>query len=325
MNWRPGQLSYRRRDNVAIDLFDLTRSGGFAYLRACFLRITKNPNHMNFFDRMSNGWKLGMTSLSIIRENPSLMLFPVLSGVSLLFICLTFLGGFAAVFGFQIESYLGSLEAGGEWLAYLALFIFYLVNFTVVIFFNIGLIHCARLIMEGRDAKVGDGIAYSISRIEAIISWALLAATVGVVLKTLEDRLGFIGKIIISIVGMVWSIATFFVVPVIAYENVSPVQAVKRSGQIMKEKWGETIGANFSFGLFYLLGFVAIAVICVLLFFVHPIVAVVAGVLSILFLITLVSAAETVFLAAAYRHVNDEPVAFYDSDILDQVFVPRKK
>lgn len=280
---------------------------------------------MKFFDRLSNGWTLGTTSFRIIRENPSLMLFPVLSGASLLFICLTFFGGIAAVFGFQLEAFFSRFEAGGEWLAYAALFIFYLVNFTIVVFFNVGLIHCARLIMEGKEAKVGDGIAYSISRIEAIVAWALLAATVGVILKTLEDRLGFVGKIIISIVGMVWSIATFFVVPVIAYENVSPIQAVKRSGQIMKEKWGEAIGANFSFFLFYLLGFAAIAVVTVLLFFVHPLVAIAAGVLSVFFLIAVVSAAETVFLAAAYRHVNDEPVAFYDSEVLDNVFVPVKK
>lgn len=280
---------------------------------------------MNFFDRMGNGWKLGMASFGIIRENPTLMLFPVLSGASLLFICLTFFGGIAAVFGFQLDAFFARFETGGEWLAYVALFIFYLINFTIVVFFNVGLIHCTRLIMEGREAKVGDGIAYSVSRLEAIVSWALLAATVGVVLKTLEERLGFIGQLIIGIVGIVWSIATFFVVPVVAYENVSPIEAVKRSAKIMKEKWGEAIGANFSFGLFYILGIVAIVVISVLLFFVHPIVAVVAGVLSFLFLATAVSAAKTVFLAAIYRHVNGEPVEYYDSEVLDNVFAPKKK
>ena len=266
-----------------------------------------------------------MASFGIIRENPSLMLFPVLSGASLLFICLTFFGGIAAMFGFNIDAFFTRFETGGEWLAYAGLFIFYLINFTIVVFFNVGLIHCTRLIMEGRDAKVGDGIAYSVSRFDAIVSWALLAATVGVILKTLEDRLGAIGQIIVGIIGIVWSIATFFVVPVVAYENVTPFQAVKRSGQIMKEKWGEAIGANFSFGLFYLLGFVMIAVGVALLFFVQPIVAIVAGVLAFLLLITVVSAAETVFLAAIYRHVNDEPVEYYDNEILDNVFVPKKK
>ncbi|MCB9285898.1 MAG: hypothetical protein H6560_01170 [Lewinellaceae bacterium] len=280
---------------------------------------------MNFFGRLSNGWKLGMTSFGIIRETPSLMLFPVLSGVSLLFICATFLGGIAAFFGFEFESIFARLGGGGDWLAYVALFFFYLVNFTVVVFFNVGLIHCARLIMDGEQANVGDGIAYSLSRIEAIVSWALLAATVGVVLKTLEDRLGAIGKLLIGIVGIVWSVATFFVVPVVAYENLSPIQAVKRSAQIMKDKWGDAIGANFSFGLFYLLGILFIGIISVLLFFVHPVVAIAAGVLSFLFLITLVSAAKTVFLAAAYRHVNDEPVKYYDSEVLDNVFAPKKR
>lgn len=266
-----------------------------------------------------------MTSFGIIRENPSLMLFPVLSGTSLLFISLTFLGGIAAFFGFELDAFFVRFETGGEWLAYIGLFIFYLINFTVVVFFNVGLIHCTRLFMEGKEAKVGDGIAYSISRIEAIVSWALLAATVGVILKTLEDRLGAIGKLIVGIVGIAWSIATFFVVPVVAYENVAPIEAVRRSARIMKEKWGEAIGANFSFGLFYMLGIAIIVVLSVLLFFVHPVVAIVAGLLSFLFLATAVSAAKTVFLAAIYRYVNDEPVEYYDREVLDNVFMPKKK
>ena len=73
---------------------------------------------MSFFDRMSNGWKLGMTSFGIIRENPSLMLFPVLSGTSLLFISLTFLGGIAAFFGFELDAFFVRFETrSNPWLA----------------------------------------------------------------------------------------------------------------------------------------------------------------------------------------------------------------
>src|SRR5205823_1912678 len=101
-----------------------------------------------------------------------------------------------------------------------------------------------------------DGLNYSISRVWAIFSWSLFAATVGTLLRILQENMGRIGRMIISTVGMIWSIATFFVVPVIAYEKNGALHAFKRSAQLMKEKWGENIGASFSFELLQFIGIV---------------------------------------------------------------------
>jgi hypothetical protein len=281
---------------------------------------------MSFFDRLGNGWSLGMTSLRIIRDNANLLIFPVMSTLALIFVALTFFGGFYAVFGLEFEAALDQLAGGREWLIYVFLFVYYLVNFFVIVFFNVGLVHCARLIFEGRTPTVSDGLNFAASRLGAIISWAVLAATVGVVLQALEDRLGWLGKIIINIVGVIWSIATFFVVPVIAYENVGPFEAVKRSGAIMKEKWGESIGANFSFGLFFILGYLAIAVGGFLLINLNPIFGIVVAILSALLLHTIVAAAKTVFIAATYNHISGEPAgAFDEDDTLDSLFIYKAK
>lgn len=278
---------------------------------------------MRFFDRLSNGWKLGLTSFNTIRENKSLLVFPVLSGAALLLVVLSFAAGFWALTGFDFESSI-AIE-GNETLSFITLFLFYLINFFIIVFFNVGLVHCARLIFEGKEATISDGISFSLSRIGAIISWAVLAATVGVILKTLEERLGWIGQIVIGIIGVVWAIATFFVVPVIAYEDVGPIEALKRSTAVMKEKWGEAIGANFSFGLFFLLGYIFIILIGIALFTVNPVLAVISIVLSALFLHTVVSAAKTVFLAAAYQHIHHQPTGNFDGNTLDSIFMPKKK
>lgn len=278
---------------------------------------------MGFFDRLGKGWKLGLTSLRIIQENKNLLVFPVFSFIALLFIALTFFGGFVLISGAGLESWLDNLSEESEVLAYAGLFIYYLINYFVVVFFNLALVHCARLIFEEKEATIADGLQYSVSRIGAIFSWALLAATVGVILKTIQQRAGAIGQIIIGIIGMVWSIATFFVVPVIAYENVGPIEAVKRSGQIMKDKWGEAIGASFSFGLFYILGYLVIIVAAILLFSVHFALGIVAALLSILFLHTVVAAAKTVFIAATYNHLNNQPAGQFEDGVLDDLFVPK--
>lgn len=277
---------------------------------------------MKFFDRMSNGWALGMTSVKTIWENKNLLVFPVLSSLALIFICLSFFGGAFALLGADFDAFLDRLVGSSEIALYGILFAFYLINYFIIVFFNVALVHCARLIFEGKEATIREGLDYSGSRIGAIASWAALAATVGVILKFLEDRLGWLGQIVIGLVGIAWSIATFFVVPVIAYENIGPIDALKRSGAMMKEKWGESIGANFSFAVFYILGYLMIIVMAIFLFTIHPILAIVASVLAALLLHTVVSAAETVFVAAIYNHMTDQPAGrFEENQMLDTLFL----
>ena len=265
-----------------------------------------------------------MTSLEIIKEHKSLLLFPVMSALSLIFVTLTFAGGAFAAFGLDIDVALDRFSEGREWVLYSVLFVYYLVNYFVIVFFNMGLVHCAKLIFDGKTPTISDGLHYSSSRLDAILSWALLAATVGVVLQMLEDRLGKVGQVIVSIIGIGWSIATFFVVPVIAYEEVGPMEAVKRSGALMREKWGEAIGANFSFGAFFLIGYMVIIIGGIALIAIQPVMGIIVMLLSALLLHTVIAAAKTVFVAAAYNHMNDRPAGRFDNGALDNLFVDKR-
>ena len=278
---------------------------------------------MKFFDRLRNGWKIGMTSLTIIKENQSLLLFPILSSATLILVVLSFAGGFFALFGVDIDGWIPDGELGGV-LMYVPLFIFYLIAYFIMVFFNVGLVHCARLIFEGKHPTVRDGINYSSSRVGTILSWSLLAATVGVILKVLEDRLGWLGQIAVSLIGVAWSFASFFVIPIIAYEDVTPFEAVKRSAEMMKAKWGETIGANFSFVLFFFLGYPAIIVLAILLSFIHPILGIGTGVLLAVLLHTVIASARTVFLAATYNNMVDRPAGSFEGTLLDSAFILKK-
>jgi len=280
---------------------------------------------MKILDRLSNGWKIGKMSLKTIHDNPSLMLFPVVSGISLILVTLSFFGGGYLLFGDTIAAVgdestaLSNLDA----ILYLAVFVFYIANYFVIVFFNVGLVYCAKKILEGKETSVGEGIRFALSRISTIFSWALLAATVGMILKTIQERAGAIGGLITGLIGMVWGIATFFVVPVIAFENVTPIQAVKRSASIIKEKWGESLGANFSFGLFSILGLILVVLPMGFIFgaALHPVAGIVIGIILFLLIQTVVSAASMIFLTAAYEHVNDQPNNYFDGDLLDDMFV----
>jgi len=162
--------------------------------------IHQKTKQMKFFDRLSNGWALGKMSLATIKENPSLMLFPVVSGAAMTLIVLSFLGGGFFLFGDSITSENFHFEAPAEEttdiLMYVGAFLFYLVNYFIVVFFNVGLVYCARLILEGEETSFREGISYAMTRTQTILAWAALAATVGMIIKTIQERAGSFGQIL---------------------------------------------------------------------------------------------------------------------------------
>ena len=272
---------------------------------------------MSFFDRLSNGWTLAMNSFKVLKENKQLIIFPVLSGVSLVLIMGSFVLVFLGVNGWSDEN----VEDPGTIGNYLYLFLFYLVNYFIVVFFNMALIHCTRLYFRGEEVSINAGLRFSLSRIGTIFSWAVFAATVGTILRIIQEESGIIGKIITGIIGIVWNIATFFVIPVIAYEDLGPIAAFKRSSQLMKQKWGESIGATFSFGL---IQFLAMIVLVIPLFFIgnliHPIGGIALAIMGVFIIATIFSAAQTIFVSAVYHNITDEPVKHFNQQMIDGLF-----
>src|SRR5215471_15122659 len=177
---------------------------------------------MNFFDRISNGWTIAMNSFKVLKENKQLVIFPILSGISLMLVIGSFVVGILATAGWDVEN----IEGGRWFFNYGIMFLFYLVNYFIVVFFNMALIHCTHLYFKGEKPSVSDGLRFSLSRIGVIFSWAVVAATVGFILRIIQENAGWLGKIITGLIGVVWSIATFFVVPIIAYEKLGPLAAI---------------------------------------------------------------------------------------------------
>ncbi len=232
---------------------------------------------MSFFDRLSTGWKISMNSFKVLKENKQLIVFPILSGISLLLILGSFVTVVLAAAGWNVDA----IHEPGETTSILYMFLYYLVNYFVVVFFNTALVHCSRLYFHGEEVTIEKGLRFSMSRIGVIFAWSMFAATVGTVLRLIAENAGWLGKLIIGLIGVVWSIATFFVVPVIAYENAGPLEAFKRSSQLMKEKWGESIGAGFSFGLVQIVALIVVGVpLFIIGALIHPVAGVILAVLG---------------------------------------------
>jgi hypothetical protein len=276
---------------------------------------------MGFFDRLSTGWTIAMNSFKVLRANKQLVLFPVLSGISLVVVMASFVTIILAFAGFNTDN----IATENEVVNYLWVFAFYLVNYFVITFFNMALIHCTHLYFNGEEVTLAKGIAFSMSRLRVILSWALFAATIGTLLKILQENLGYIGKIITGLIGIVWSIATFFVIPVIAYENLGPIDAFKRSAQLMKQKWGESLGSQVGFGVINLLAFLLVAIpLFIIGSFIHILVGVGLALLGAFLIMAIMSAAQTIFISAVYHNVTGNPTDHFNQKLIDNLFESKK-
>jgi hypothetical protein len=275
---------------------------------------------MNLFTRMSNGWKISMDSFQVLKENRQLILFPILSGLSMMLIIGSFVITLFASAGWDIDN----IREQGTVANYVILFLYYVVNYFIVVFFNTALVHCTHLYFNGEEPTIKKGLQFSLSRIGAIFSWAVFAATVGFLLRVLQENLGSLGKIITGLIGIVWSIATFFVVPVIAYENLGPIGAFKRSTELMRQKWGEKLGSAFSFGLVQLLGVVILAIPALLLgILVDPFAGIILFLMGFFMLLAVTSAAKMIFVSAVYHNINGDPVKHFNQQLADNLFIQK--
>lgn len=270
------------------------------------------------FARIANGWELTKQSLQVLRSDKELLVFPLMSGVA----CLLVLGSFALPL--WMSGYVETFARGERQandiglLGYAVLFLFYLANYFVIVFFNSALVACAVIRFRGGDPTVSDGLGAAMARLPQIFGWALVAASVGVLLKAIENRSEKVGSIVAGLMGMGWSIVTFFVIPVIVVEKAGPIKAIERSTAIIRRAWGESLVANLGMGLFiFLFNLPAIALVfggVALMNTSVPLGAALLalGIVGMLFVSLISSALNAIVLAALYLYAVSEqtPSAF---------------
>ncbi|OGS56573.1 MAG: hypothetical protein A3K60_00340 [Euryarchaeota archaeon RBG_19FT_COMBO_56_21] len=253
--------------------------------------------------RISRGWQLAKMSLRIIRKDKEILLFPLLSGIITLLILGSFFGGMFAFYGLE-----GITDDANSIVFYVFFGVFYFVSFFVTTFFNACVIGAATIRMNGGNPTFSDGIKAATGSLKQIIVWSLFAATVGLILRAIQERVGFLGKIIVGALGLAFTVATYFVVPVLVFEKLGPWGALKRSVSILKGAWGEALIGNLGLGiiffLFGLLGLIPIIAGIWMMTFWSIVVGVVVAIVYWLILGLIASAATSVLVAALYRYAT---------------------
>jgi hypothetical protein len=284
------------------------------------------------FERLERSFELVKASAAVLRQDKELVLFPLISACSLVAVMVAFIlpaVGIASLDSVAMYDQAGKVSP--YW--YILAFFFYLCNYTVIFYFNTALVAAAMIRMDGGDPTLKDGLRIASSKIGTIFTYALISATVGMVLRMIQERVGFIGKIVIAFIGVGWALATYLVVPVLAaHDDVGPIDAIKESATLFKETWGENVigqaGIGLAFGLIMFgIGIVGVGLIMLAagtksMFLVVTMVVIVVLAFALATLVK--QALEGIYAAALYRYAStgsDSPG--FSGDAMRLAFAPK--
>lgn len=199
------------------------------------------PSRIGVLSRLKTGLKLTKDSLRVLQAHPDLMLFPLAGGIaSLLLGAVLYLGLFA-----------GAFIGGG--VQYLALGIFYFGTTFLASFFTAALVYSVNDAFHGRNPTLRKGMAAAWTMKGPLAVWSFISAVVGVILQSLENSDSGLARIAGAIFALGWTITTFFIIPVIVFEDVTTREMFSKSAGTFRDTWGETLGAGFGIGLVQLL------------------------------------------------------------------------
>ena len=276
------------------------------------------------FDKISNSWRLVKASAAVLSADKELMIFPIISAIGTIIVTLTF--AFPLFLSGLIENMLGG---AGQIVGIIVLFLFYMVQYFVIFFCNTALVGAALIRLNGGDPTVGDGFRIALKHAPSILGYALISATVGMILRWLSERGGMLGRIVVSLIGFAWNIATYLVVPVLVVEEVGPVEAIKRSAGLLRKTWGEQLVGNFGLGAVF--GLITVLMIVLMI----PLIVVAAALENFVLIIGVIvlfvmgfvllglvnSALSGIYAAAVYNYAaNGKTGDFFDPAIIKNAF-----
>ena len=251
------------------------------------------------------GTRLMRASFTVFRQDKKMIWLPVV-------------GGLAAGFGGMVVGGLSFAILGGAGapnaLHLIDVFLTLLAMSFIATFFNLGVVFAANDRLEGNAPTVGGCLRQAWQRRSVVSRWAVLSAVVGTAINALEQRLGFAGRLLGALGGAAWAVATFLVLPVLAFEDVGPIHAVERSAQLFKERWGTIARTALRFGLLFWPAIILSVVVLVggiIVATAAPAVGIplaILGFLAVVFFAMLANVASLYMRTILYRFAMNRPV-----------------
>lgn len=285
--------------------------------------------------RIANSWQTVKASWTVLKKDKELLLFPVLSGLASLIVLASFVA--PTVVSGLLDRAVNTEDPNAQGILALVYFAMYLTLTFVTVYFTSALIYAANERLAGGDPTVRSGLRGANQRLGRILAWSLFAGTISLLIHLLEratrGRQQFIAHLLVQLVGVAWTLATYFAIPVVVFENRGVFDSLRRSGQLFKQRWGESVvgqwGIGFVFGLLtflVLLGTISGAYLLAGVggAGVYAAVGVVAvGVVLLAFLTILGQALGAVYKATLYRYATQgHLVPEFRPDMIQNAYRP---
>jgi hypothetical protein len=304
-------------------------------------------------NRLQRSWVLLKSSLTVIARNKLLLVFPITIFLCTLAIIAFFLAppilrptshSYVSAEHWQeiSHSLFRSADTGAGHsqvvfspLAMTYLAFLYLLSMFIATFCNVAFYHEILAALSGQSVSIARGVKFACSRLSSILMWSLFAGLVGLLIKVIEERMPLVGRIIGRIIGLAWSIAAVFSIPVIVREeqNANPIAVLRKSAGVLKQTWGEAligyVGLSFVNGIIFAASFVsllaAIAALTALHLYILIAVAVVGWLVGLFAWSYLTGVASHVYRGALFLYASEGIVAEpYNQEILDAAWKFRR-
>ncbi len=274
--------------------------------------------------RLQSSLELFKASWSVIRQDRELLVLPVISAVAAAGTVALFALPVLATVDFDAVDPAGNSTVEASPITAVLVALAYLVLAFITIFFNAALAHAANERMSGGDPTVGSAIRGAASRVNRILPWAIVSATVSFIINQIQRRGGVLGGILGFLGGIAWSAVTFLVLPILVIEDVGVAEAVKRSTGLLRSAWGEGLAGHIGLGLISFIAMIPLGILGLVgvssgsAAVAVPLVAL--AVIGFIGVMIVTSALSIVFQTALYRFATNQPTASFERDLMQDAF-----
>lgn len=319
-------------------------------------------------NRIRTSMTIILNSLGVMSRHPKLMVYPLFNILGVIFIAIFFAmpvffetsifnageewAAFQEVMQTRGQETRAAREAGNEGivdhapvtigrvtfggdgfmnLPIVPLAILYLLSVYVMVFINVAFYSEIMKAFSGEQVRILRGIAFAATRWRAILVWSLMAGIVGLLIRKLEENIGFIGRWVVGLIGFTWSVASVFVIPVIIREQqqTNPVDYLKTSAEIIKRSWGEGLAGMIGISGAIILLMIIATVFSIMLMVAMPMAVLFFSIglfILILVLSLLSSLVKDIFLCGLYVYATEGVVpGDYDQSLMENAWRVKKK
>ncbi len=264
--------------------------------------------------RFSRGLRLVGTGFTMVRDEPGLMMVPVVAFVVQLLICgLGFLVLWPSLRAMNSTDGQSAHFSAGQWLV--AVVVGVLVMFVSVVS-HATIITRVMARFHGQSVTNAEAARAALTKSPQLLGWAFINYVVISILRNIGNR-GILGFLVGALLRAGWMLASFFVVPVILFEDKGAISAIKRSVELCRSRWGENIVGNGVLGLVALAAIVVDVLVSVVLGVVFAPLGVVVGVVGLAAILLVLTVATAAFNAALYWYAvtNQSPGQYSVGDL----------